>query len=110
MALIAMTVFFRTELHKRNLDDGQLYMGALFFGVTMIMFNGMSEISMTIAKLPVFYKQRNFLFYPSWAYALPSWIIKIPISFLEAAVWTVLTYYVTGFDPNVARSLLFNTK
>ncbi|KAK1434083.1 hypothetical protein QVD17_11001 [Tagetes erecta] len=107
MALIAMTVFFRTELHKRNLDDGQLYMGALFFGVTMIMFNGMSEISMTIAKLPVFYKQRNFLFYPSWAYALPSWIIKIPISFLEAAVWTVLTYYVTGFDPNVARFVKF---
>ncbi|MFS7971023.1 putative ABC-type xenobiotic transporter [Helianthus anomalus] len=105
MAFIAMTVFFRTEMHKRDLDDGGLYMGALFFGVTMIMFNGMSEISMTIAKLPVFYKQRNFLFYPSWAYALPSWIIKIPVSFLEAAVWTFLTYYVMGFDPNVTRFL-----
>ncbi|XP_076908406.1 pleiotropic drug resistance protein 1-like [Bidens hawaiensis] len=103
MAFIAMTVFFRTEMHKRVLDDGALYMGALFFGITMIMFNGMAEISMTIAKLPVFYKQRNFLFYPSWAYAIPTWIIKIPISFLEAAVWTFLTYYVMGFDPNVTR-------
>ncbi|KAI3786042.1 hypothetical protein L1987_45169 [Smallanthus sonchifolius] len=105
MAFIAMTVFFRTELHKRVLDDGGLYMGALFFGVTMVMFNGMSEISMTIAKLPVFYKQRNFLFYPSWAYALPSWVIKIPVSFLEAAVWTFITYYVMGFDPNITRFL-----
>ncbi|KAK1434085.1 hypothetical protein QVD17_11003 [Tagetes erecta] len=107
MALIAMTVFFRTEMHKRTPDDGALYIGALFFGVTMILFNGMSEISMTIAKLPVFYKQRNFLFYPSWAYALPTWIIKIPISFLEAAVWTGFTYYVIGFDPNVTRFLKF---
>nr|XP_043618369.1 pleiotropic drug resistance protein 1-like isoform X2 [Erigeron canadensis] len=103
MALIAMTVFFRTEMHKRNGEDGGLYNGAVFFGVVMLMFNGMSEISMTIAKLPVFYKQRNFLFFPSWSYAIPSWIIKIPISFLEAAVWTIITYYVIGFDPNISR-------
>ncbi|KAJ0755439.1 putative ABC-type xenobiotic transporter [Helianthus annuus] len=105
MAFFAMTVFFRTEMHKTDLNDGGLYMGALFFGVTMVMFNGMAEISMTIAKLPVFYKQRNFLFYPPWAYAIPSWIVKIPVSFLEAAVWTFLTYYVMGFDPNVIRFL-----
>ncbi|PWA40906.1 pleiotropic drug resistance protein 1 [Artemisia annua] len=103
MAFISMTVFFRTEMHKRTLTDGGLYNGAAFFGVTLLMFNGMSEISMTIAKLPVFYKQRNFLFYPSWAYAIPSWIMKIPVSFVEAAVWTILTYYVMGFDPNVTR-------
>lgn len=103
MALVTMTVFFRTEMHRNTLEDGGLYTGALFFGVVMIMFNGMSEISMTIAKLPVFYKQRDFLFYPSWAYALPSWVIKIPVSFLEAAVWTILTYYVVGFDPNISR-------
>ncbi|KAL8230374.1 hypothetical protein R6Q57_000152 [Mikania cordata] len=105
MGFIAMTVFFRTEMHKSTPDDGGLYMGALFFGVVMVMFNGMAEISMTIAKLPVFYKQRNFLFYPPWAYSIPSWIIKIPISFLEAAVWTCLTYYVMGLDPNVTRFL-----
>ncbi|XP_071710523.1 pleiotropic drug resistance protein 1-like isoform X2 [Rutidosis leptorrhynchoides] len=103
MALIALTVFLRTEMHKRDTTDGQLYNGAIFFGVTTIMFNGMSEISMTIAKLPVFYKQRNFLFYPSWAYALPSWVIKIPISVIEAGVWVVLTYYAIGLDPNISR-------
>lgn len=103
MSLVTLTVFFRTEMHRNTLEDGGLYTGALFFGVVMIMFNGMSEISMTIAKLPVFYKQRDFLFYPSWAYALPSWVIKIPVSFLEAAVWTILTYYVVGFDPNISR-------
>ena len=102
-ALVTMTVFFRTELHRNTAEDGGMYTGALFFGVVVIMFNGMSEISMTIAKLPVFYKQRDYKFYPSWSYALPSWVIKIPVSFLEAAVWTIITYYVIGFDPNISR-------
>ncbi|KAK4782743.1 hypothetical protein SAY86_007117 [Trapa natans] len=103
MACIAMTLFMRTKLHKDSVTDGGIYVGALFFTVIMIMFNGMSELSMTIAKLPVFYKQRDLLFYPSWAYALPTWILKIPITFVEVGVWTFITYYVIGFDPYVVR-------
>ncbi|KAL8113884.1 hypothetical protein AgCh_020969 [Apium graveolens] len=103
MALITMTLFLRTELSQSTSDEGGLYMGALFFGVVMLMFNGLAELAMTIAKLPVFYKQRDLLFFPAWSYALPSWIIKIPITFLEVGVWVFLTYYVIGFDPNVAR-------
>jgi hypothetical protein len=63
----------------------------------------MSELSMTIAKLPVFYKQRDLRFFPSWAYAIPQWILKIPVAFVEVGVWVFLTYYVIGFDPNVGR-------
>ncbi|MBA0728953.1 hypothetical protein Golax_022507 [Gossypium laxum] len=103
MALITMTLFFRTEMHKDSVQGGRIYMGALFFGMTMIMFNGMSELSMTISKLPVFYKQRDLLFFPSWTYALPSWILKIPITFLEVSIWVFITYYVIGFDPNAER-------
>nr|XP_043614750.1 pleiotropic drug resistance protein 1-like [Erigeron canadensis] len=104
MAFVSFTVFFRTEM-ERSIEKGGLYAGALFFGVVMIMFNGLSEIPMTIAKLPVFYKQRNFLFFPAWAYAIPSWVTKIPISLIEAGGWTCLTYYIIGFDPNVFRFL-----
>ncbi|XP_022865084.1 pleiotropic drug resistance protein 1-like, partial [Olea europaea var. sylvestris] len=103
MSLIAMTVFFRTEMHKNDEADGGVYLGALFFSVVMVMFNGMSELAMTIYKLPVFYKQRDYLFFPAWAYGLPSWILKIPITFIEVGIWTFLTYYVIGFDPNVGR-------
>ncbi|GAY62771.1 hypothetical protein CUMW_220420 [Citrus unshiu] len=172
MALVAMTLFFRTKMHRDSLTDGGIYIGALFFVVNIIMFNDveilneaelesshvgvltgaylltkdvthtrnelritrdkpedsswqnsyteipltlhdeikffhnrMSEISMTIAKLPVFYKQRDLRFYPSWAYALPAWILKIPISYVEVSVWVFLTYYVVGFDPNAGRFL-----
>ncbi|KAL5729458.1 transcription factor [Ranunculus cassubicifolius] len=105
MAFITMTLFLRTEMSTDDETGGQIYMGALFFCLVMIMFNGMSELNLTIAKLPVFYKQRDLLFYPAWAYALPTWILKIPISFIEVAVWTFITYYVIGFDPNVERLL-----
>ncbi|KAJ4718272.1 Pleiotropic drug resistance ABC transporter [Melia azedarach] len=103
MAMLTMTLFFRTKMHRDSINDGMIFAGALFFSVVMIMFNGMAEISMTITKLPVFYKQRELLFFPSWAYSLPTWILKIPVAFLEVAVWVFITYYVIGFDPNAGR-------
>ncbi|KAK3133118.1 hypothetical protein QOZ80_6AG0532570 [Eleusine coracana subsp. coracana] len=103
MAIIAMTVFFRTNMHRDSITNGRIYMGALFFGILMIMFNGLAEVGLTIVKLPVFFKQRDLLFYPAWTYSLPSWIIKTPLSLLNVTIWVFITYYVIGFDPNVER-------
>lgn len=100
---IAMTVFLRTEMAKRTLDDGQIYLGALFFGIITLMFNGFSELALSIIKLPVFFKQRDLLFFPAWAYSLPTWILKIPITIVEALVWVCMTYYVMGFEPDAGR-------
>lgn len=90
-------------MHRDSVTDGGIYMGALFFGVLMIMFNGFSELAMTIVQLPVFFKQRDLLLYPTWTYTIPSWILKIPVTFVEVGAWVFMTYYVIGFDPNVSR-------
>ncbi|KAK7284172.1 hypothetical protein RJT34_18913 [Clitoria ternatea] len=103
LAIIAMTIFLRTEMHRDSVTHGGIYAGALFYGVVVIMFNGLAELSMVVSKLPVFYKQRDYLFFPSWVYALPAWILKIPLTFVEVGVWVFLTYYVIGFDPYVGR-------
>uniref|UniRef100_A0A453NQB4 ABC transporter domain-containing protein n=1 Tax=Aegilops tauschii subsp. strangulata TaxID=200361 RepID=A0A453NQB4_AEGTS len=103
LGTIAMTVFLRTEMHRNSVEDGVIYMGAMFLGLVTHLFNAFAELAMSIAKLPIFYKQRDLLFYPSWAYGLPTWLLKIPISFLECAVWICMTYYVIGFDPNIER-------
>eukprot|EP00253_Pinus_taeda_P036218 PITA_36218 len=103
IAGIAMSVFFRTNMHDRNLADGAIYFGALFNGLVVVMFNGMAELSMTIDKLPVFYKQRDFKFYPAWAYSLPTWVMRIPMSLLESVLWITITYYTIGFAPNPQR-------
>ncbi|KAG5065562.1 hypothetical protein JHK86_009293 [Glycine max] len=100
---ITMTLFLRTEMHRDTETDGGIYMGALFFVLIVIMFNGYSELSMSIMKLPVFYKQRDLLFFPCWAYSLPTWILKIPITLVEVGIWVVMTYYVIGFDPSIER-------
>ncbi|KAG1346221.1 ABC transporter G family member 37 [Cocos nucifera] len=109
VALITMTTFLRTEMHHESVADGGIYMGALFYGLVTIMFNGFAELAMTIMKLPVFFRQRDLLFYPAWSYTIPTWILKIPITFMEVGIWVFTTYYVIGFDPNIGRQrdLLF---
>ncbi|KAI6680128.1 hypothetical protein NL676_034009 [Syzygium grande] len=103
MAFITMTVFLRIDMHRDTVTDGGIYFGALFFTVIVMMFNGFSEVDMTIMKLPVFYKQRDLLFFPAWAYSLPTWILKIPITLVEVAIWVIMTYYVIGYDPYAGR-------
>ncbi|XP_022154870.1 pleiotropic drug resistance protein 1-like [Momordica charantia] len=103
ISVISMSVFFRTKMPRDSITDGQIYMGALFNALVVCMFNGMSELALTIAKLPVFYKQRDLLFFPAWAYAVPAGILKIPVSFVEVALWVFVSYYGTGYDPNVKR-------
>lgn len=98
-----MTVFLRTEMHRNTVEDGGIFMGALFFLMIITMYTKFSEMAMAVVKLPVFYKQRDFLFYPSWAYSLPTWILKIPITIVEVLISVVITYYVIGFDPNIQR-------
>ncbi|GAU15123.1 hypothetical protein TSUD_08610 [Trifolium subterraneum] len=100
LAIMTTTLFLRTKMHKNTVEDGGTYMGALFFTVTVAMFNGISELNMSIMKLPVFYKQRDLLFYPPWAYSLPPWILKIPITLIEVFIWEAITYYAIGYDPN----------
>ncbi|KAA3470541.1 pleiotropic drug resistance protein 1-like [Gossypium australe] len=103
IGFITVTIFLRIEMHRDTITDGGIFMGALFFILVTVMFNGFAELALTILKLPVFYKQRDLLFYPSWAYSLPTWILKIPISILDATLWVLMSYYVIGFDPNVGR-------
>ncbi|KAH7352830.1 hypothetical protein KP509_19G066000 [Ceratopteris richardii] len=103
LSFLCMTVFFRTRLHQDTVNDGVLYMGALFFGIVVVMFNGIAEMVMVVNSLPVFYKQRDELFYPAWAYTIPTILLRIPLSILECLIWTCMTYYVIGFAPDAGR-------
>ncbi|KAJ4765893.1 ABC transporter [Rhynchospora pubera] len=105
VALITMTVFFRSTMHHNTVDDGIVYLGALYFAIVMILFNGFTEVALLVTKLPVLYKHRDLHFYPSWAYTLPSWLLSIPTSVIESAMWVLVTYFVVGYDPQFSRFL-----
>ncbi|KAE8792534.1 ABC transporter G family member 48 [Hordeum vulgare] len=103
LGLMAMTVFLRTEMPHGQISDGAKFFGALTFSLITILFNGFAELQLTIKILPTFYKQRDFLFFPPWTFGLANIILKVPVSFVEAGVWVVLTYYVMGFAPSAGR-------
>ncbi|KAK9715289.1 hypothetical protein RND81_06G154800 [Saponaria officinalis] len=105
VASITMTVFFRTKMHHNTVDDGSLYLGSLYFSMVIILFNGFTEVSMLVMKLPVIYKHRELHFYPCWVYTLPSWALSIPTSLYESGVWVAVTYFVIGYDPSIIRLL-----
>ncbi|WCJ19069.1 ABC transporter G family member 39 [Euphorbia peplus] len=103
MSIIAMTVFIKSQMKVGTISDGSKFYGALFFSLINVMFNGMAEMALTMFRLPVYFKQRDFCFYPAWAFALPIWVLRIPISLMESGIWILLTYYTIGFAPAASR-------
>jgi hypothetical protein len=65
---------------------------------------GFSEMSILIEALPDFYKQRDNLFYPAWAFALPVTLLRIPYSLLESFLLSIVVYWAVGLAPTAARS------
>ncbi|KAL5700652.1 drug-responsive transcription factor pdr3 [Ranunculus cassubicifolius] len=102
IAFVTMTVFLRTRM-KVDLIHANYFLGSLFFALIILLVDGFPELSMTVQRLPIFYKQRDLYFYPAWAYSIPAAVLKIPLSILESAVWTALTYYVIGYTPEFGR-------
>ncbi|KAF8682044.1 hypothetical protein HU200_045504 [Digitaria exilis] len=102
IAAMTMSVFFRSHM-TTDLTHAHYYMGALYYSIFMIMLNGIPEMTMQLARLPSFYKQKSYHFYPSWAYAIPASILKVPISLLDSLAWICITYYGIGYTTTVSR-------
>lgn len=103
LAIVIMTIFFHTKMHHNTIADGYKFMGAIFAAVVIVKFNGMIELSMMMKRLPVFYKQRDLLFLPTWPLSTSAFLISLPMSMVEAGLWTCLSYYSIGFAPSTTR-------
>ncbi|KAJ0052683.1 hypothetical protein Pint_00783 [Pistacia integerrima] len=68
--------------------------------ITMTVF---IQLSLIVSRLIVVYKQRDFYFYPAWACSIPSALLRVPISMLDAFLLTAITYYVIGYSPEPER-------
>jgi hypothetical protein len=105
IALVTMTVFLRTQM---KIDEvyANYYLGSIYYALIRFVSVGIPELSLTASRLGVFFKQRDLYFYPAWTYSIPAAILKIPFSFLDALLWTSLTYYVIGYSPEPERYVL----
>ncbi|KAJ0890826.1 putative ABC-type xenobiotic transporter [Helianthus annuus] len=67
------------------------------------MFNGLADLSLIVMRLPVVYKQRDLMFHPPWAFTLPAFLLRIPISMIESLMWTVILYWGVDLAPDAGR-------
>ncbi|XP_039067178.1 pleiotropic drug resistance protein 3-like [Hibiscus syriacus] len=102
---MTLSVFLRTQMAV-DIIHVNYYAGALFFTIIILFVDAFPELSMTVSRLDVFYKQRELCFYPAWAYAIPAAILKVPLSLMESFLLTALTYYSIGYSPEVGRFFL----
>ena len=45
--------------------------------------------------------QRDNLFYPSWAFAIPTLVLQTPQAALESVLWSAIVYWVSSEEPPV---------
>ncbi|KAL0051690.1 hypothetical protein WJX82_000289 [Trebouxia sp. C0006] len=107
MGLIAATLFLRTHIHPISPNDGQEIAGFTFFGLLVILFNGIAEMSMAVERLPVFWKQQRLMFFDAFSFAFPAALQRIPYSVLVSLIWTVITYFPVGLAPQPSRFFMF---
>ncbi|KAH7835973.1 hypothetical protein Vadar_031613 [Vaccinium darrowii] len=99
---ITMATFLRSGAGI-DVIHANRYLGASFYAIITVFFDGLPELPLTVARLPIFYKQRDLYFYPSWSYAISTTILKVPLSLLAGLIWTSLTYYSIGYSPELGR-------
>lgn len=61
---------------------------------------------MQIDRMDVFFKQRDDMFFPTWAFVIPTTILRFPVSLVESGIFTSLTYYAVGLASNPDRYAL----
>ena len=42
-------------------------------------------------------------FFPAWAFVLPTTLLRIPYSLVEALIWTSIVYWVVGLTASAGR-------
>ncbi|DBB15923.1 TPA: hypothetical protein ACH3X3_003297 [Trebouxia sp. C0006] len=107
MALVTATLFLRTHIHPVSPNDGQEIAGFLFFATLTMLFNGLANLSMTVADLPVFWKQQHMLFYDAVSFSFPAFLQRIPFSMAASLAWTVITYFPVGLAGEPSRFFMY---
>eukprot|EP00879_Flechtneria_rotunda_P006755 GHRR01007099.1.p1 GENE.GHRR01007099.1~~GHRR01007099.1.p1 ORF type:complete len:1177 (+),score=387.98 GHRR01007099.1:1343-4873(+) len=107
LAVVAGTLFLKGSIGSETIQDGTFYLGLIFFSIIHLMFNSYAEQSLMIMSLHVFFKQRAAQFFPAWAFAAPTSLLRIPYSILEGIVWSVIVYWLTGLAPEAGRFFVF---
>ena len=104
---MASTLLIRPIMHTSSVADGQLFISLPFAMMVGLMMDNFSEMSITLESMHVMFRQRANCFYPGWAYAMPTTLLRIPYSFIMALLLSAIIYWVVGYDSNPGRYAAF---
>lgn len=66
------------------------------------------DLTLQVSVLPVFYAQAHAAaWYPAWAYALPTLLLRLPFSVLDAVLYSALLYNLLGLAPGLGHWAVF---
>ncbi|KAK9794008.1 hypothetical protein WJX73_008792 [Symbiochloris irregularis] len=103
LAVFTALTYVKPRMHTDTVADGNRFISVLFFSLMICMFDGITELNLTVDRLPGFYRQRDNRFYSAWAFVLPVTLLRLPYSLLVAVVWSVLVYFSVNLDPSPGR-------
>ncbi|CAI5995028.1 unnamed protein product, partial [Closterium sp. NIES-64] len=83
IAIVTMSVFWRSRL-SITLLDSNFYLGAIFFGMVTMLSSSIIELTLLMARLPIFFLQRDNLLFPAWAWSVPMALLSLPVSLWSA--------------------------
>lgn len=104
---MATTLFLKVNNNKSTFQDGQVYLGLLFFCAMTAMWNVFAEMGTMCFSLPVFFKQRSMQLYPAWSFTLPAAVMRFPFSVLDATLFSIIMYFPTGLALSPGRFFIF---
>ena len=107
LSIVAGTLLIRPIMYTNSVPDGQLFVSLPFAMMVGLMMDNFSEMSITLESMHVMFRQRANCFYPGWAYAMPTTLLRIPYSFLMAFLLSSIIYWVVGYDSNPGRCTFF---
>lgn len=105
VSLVSGSLFF--QMPSETVEDGSATMGIIYFTLLNMMFGGTPEIANTINRLPVLFKQRDYHFFPAWAYVVPNTLLKIPQGLLDVLIWSNVVYWMSGLAPTAGQFFMF---
>ncbi|KAL3152681.1 hypothetical protein ABBQ38_012276 [Trebouxia sp. C0009 RCD-2024] len=107
LSIVAGTLLIRPIMHTNSVSDGQLFVALPFAMMVGLMMDNFSEMSIALESMHVMFRQRANFFYPGWAYAMPTTLLRIPYSFTMALLLSCIIYWVVGYDSNPGRFFSF---
>lgn len=89
---------------RKNQQNLFTILGSMFSAVMLCGINNASSVLPYVStKRAVYYRERFAGMYASWAYPLSQAVVEIPFVFVQALVFTVITYPMMGYYGSVYK-------